>query len=136
MMEINGRNIVIFLLKIVDILILILMFYAIAMLIYTNYQSFDIIPFSIYGLLAVGSFLLFYYVRKIFTTMETKPLAGPEAMVGKIGTVTSDLNPAGEIKVEGIIWKAVMEDRSSCLKGEKVIVTGFENLQLKVRKIN
>ncbi len=135
-MEINGRNIVIFLLKIIDILILILMIYAIVMLVYTNYQSFDFYSFSIYGSLTVGSFLLFYYVRKIFTTMESKPLAGPESMVGKTGIVVSDLKPVGEINVEGIIWKAVMEDKSNCSKGEKVIVTGFENLQLKVRKIN
>ncbi len=135
-MEINGRNIVIFLLKVVDILILILMLYAIVMLVLTNYQSFNIISFSIYGSLTVASFLLFYYVRKIFNTMEIKPQAGPESLIGKTGRVVSDLNPVGEVNIEGIIWKAFMEDGSFCSKGENVIVTGFENLQLKVRKIN
>jgi membrane-bound serine protease (ClpP class) len=46
------------------------------------------------------------------------------------------LNPTGEVKVHGEIWKAESPD-SEIKKGEEIVVTGIRNLRLFVkRKLN
>ncbi|MGC9183276.1 NfeD family protein [Caldisphaera sp.] len=75
------------------------------------------------------------YIRWIAGPLRKKEkLAGPESLIGKKGVVISPLNPEGEVKVEGIVWKAICE---SCTanQGEMVEVLRIEGLKLIVKKI-
>jgi membrane-bound serine protease (ClpP class) len=62
-----------------------------------------------------------------------KPQTGKEAMVGMEGDALSDIVPEGKVFVYGETWNAISDDK--ILKGEKVKVTGVDNLKLKVQKI-
>jgi len=75
------------------------------------------------------------YIRWVAGPLRKKEkLAGPESLIGKKGVVVSSLNPEGEVRVEGIIWKAMCE---SCKadQGELVEVIRIEGLKLIVKKI-
>ena len=64
-----------------------------------------------------------------------KPLTGAESLLGKKGTVTSDVSSdGGEVNVEGIIWKATSSD-GTISAGETVVVTSVTSLTLTVKKI-
>jgi membrane-bound serine protease (ClpP class) len=60
-------------------------------------------------------------------------LTGPESVVGKIGVAITDLNPEGDVRVEGIIWKA-KSISGDVLKGESVRIKSIEKLKLIVEK--
>lgn len=83
------------------------------------------------GVLIVVGGLLALYARWVAGTLRRKPYTGPEAMVGRIGTVVSDLEPTGEISIDGIIWKARMKD-GAAKKGEQMVVKKIVGLTLVV----
>jgi membrane-bound serine protease (ClpP class) len=62
-----------------------------------------------------------------------KPVTGVEGIIGEIGEVISDLEPAGQIRVHGELWNAESPE-GPVSKGVKVVVTGVSNLKLIVRK--
>jgi membrane-bound serine protease (ClpP class) len=62
-----------------------------------------------------------------------KPKTGSEGLINETGKAITDLNPAGEIKIHGELWKA--ETGGEIISnGSKVIVISVSNLILKVRK--
>lgn len=64
-----------------------------------------------------------------------KALTGREALVGKQGTVVSDVTPeGGEVNVDGIIWKAMSAEDVKIAVGETIVVTGVSSLTLVVVK--
>jgi membrane-bound serine protease (ClpP class) len=71
-------------------------------------------------------------VYKVAQARHMKVKAGPEQLLGKTGTVLSDLAPRGEVKIEGQIWRA--ETVQGVAKhGEPVEVVGREGLILRVK---
>jgi membrane-bound serine protease (ClpP class) len=71
-------------------------------------------------------------VYKVAQARRMKVKAGPEQLMGKIGTTISELAPRGEVKVEGQIWRA--ETLEGAIKrGEPVEVVGREGLILRVK---
>lgn len=71
------------------------------------------------------------YIRWVVGPMRRKKvMAGPESLVGATGVALTDLNPYGEVRVEGLVWRA----RSSVpvKAGEPVRVVGREGLTLVV----
>jgi Membrane-bound serine protease (ClpP class) len=56
-------------------------------------------------------------------------------LIGKEGIVYTTLEPEGEVRVEGIIWRAKSKDNSKIEKGQKVRVVKIEGLTLMVEKI-
>ncbi|MGQ9620390.1 MAG: NfeD family protein, partial [Bacteroidales bacterium] len=62
-----------------------------------------------------------------------KPTTGIDGMIGETGEAVSDLEPEGQIRVHGELWKAKCTDGYAS-KGTKVTVTGVANLKLLVRK--
>jgi membrane-bound serine protease (ClpP class) len=75
------------------------------------------------------------YIRWIIGPLRRKrALTGPESLVGKTGTAITDLNPKGEVRVEGIVWRA--KSASEVIKsGEAVKVKSIEELLLVVEKV-
>jgi len=69
-----------------------------------------------------------------FRAQVSKPQTGVEGLLGMIGEVKQDLQPAGKIFVHGELWNAVSDQ--DLRVGEKVQVVAVENLRLKVEKID
>lgn len=105
-------------------------------LIETNYSGLNIVPFVEYGSMVIVFFLLFYYFGKIRWAVEEKTHTGPESLVGKTGVVTKELNPQGEVRIEGIIWKARSSNGKNIETGQIVVVKKIENISVVVEKIN
>ena len=83
--------------------------------------------------LVTGIFFIFA-VTKGIKIQWNKPISGKEIMVSMIGTARTDLNPDGQIFINGEIWQAVVLDGTHIKKGEKVSVLSSEGLRLMVKK--
>ena len=59
-----------------------------------------------------------------------RPVTGVEGMIGSIGIAKTDLNPRGQILVQGEIWEAISQ--TPIRKGEAAEVTSIEGLTMKV----
>jgi membrane-bound serine protease (ClpP class) len=59
-----------------------------------------------------------------------RPVTGTEGMIGSIGIAKTDLNPRGQITVQGEIWEAV--SRTPIRQGEAAEVMSVEGLTVKV----
>ena len=55
---------------------------------------------------------------------------GAEALIGKAGVATTDLWPAGQVKVDGELWQARCEGGADA--GTRIVVTRIEGLILTV----
>ena len=73
-----------------------------------------------------------FVVYKVAQARRMKIKAGPEQLLGKIGTVVSALAPRGEVKIEGQIWRAEAVEGAVVKQGEPVEVVGREGLILRV----
>ncbi len=62
-----------------------------------------------------------------------KPTTGIEGIIGATGETLSALNPDGQVRVHGEIWRATSEE-GKIAAGMPIVVTGVENLTLRVRK--
>ena len=65
--------------------------------------------------------------------LARRPITGAAAMVGGTGVARSTLDPAGEVMVQGELWRAVAES-GPIAAGEMIRVTAVEGLTLKVVK--
>jgi membrane-bound serine protease (ClpP class) len=71
-------------------------------------------------------------VYKVAQARRMKVKAGPERLLGQIGTAVSELTPRGEVKIEGQIWRA--ETLEGVVKqGDPVEVVSREGLILRVK---
>lgn len=86
------------------------------------------------GLIVVFGAFFALYARWVGKAIRKKPVTGPESLVGKVGTVISEVAPEGEISIDGIVWKARASrpDVGKLGKGEKATVTGISGLTLLV----
>lgn len=73
-----------------------------------------------------------FVVYKVAQARRMKVKAGPEWLVGKVGTVILALAPKGEVRIEGQIWRA--ESIGAEVKeGEQVEIVDRKGLTLKVK---
>lgn len=79
--------------------------------------------------LITGISLVIYF--KIFQAMRHKVQTGQEGMLGKKAVVVEDIYPEGKIEYASEIWDAISE-RRRLLKGEQVMIGGFQGLRLLV----
>lgn len=85
------------------------------------------------ALVAVG-IMAGLYIRWIIGPLrKKKSYTGPESLIGKIGVALTDLKPEGDVRVEGIIWRARF-DSGTAKAGEAVMVKAVEELMLVVEK--
>jgi len=74
------------------------------------------------------------YIRTIIRPLRAKKkLTGPESIIGKMGVALSELNPEGEVRVEGVVWRAKSASERIG-SGEKVVVKARDGLTLIVEK--
>src|SRR5262245_33962342 len=79
----------------------------------------------------LGSFVLAISYL-VFRSQKARPTMGLEGMVGEVGEVRAQLNPAGKVFVHGEYWNAKSD--SEIEAGERVEVVGFDGMVLKVRR--
>ena len=86
------------------------------------------------GIFVVVGGLLALYARWVGGSVHKKPVTGSESILGKTGIVATDLTPEGEVVVDGITWKAILQrDRKDHIdKGSTIRVTGRTGLVLEV----
>jgi membrane-bound serine protease (ClpP class) len=87
-----------------------------------------IIP-AVAGTAGIVVFALSFGVRALYGP----PASGPDAMVGAAAVVKTPLAPAGQVLVDGELWRAVSED-GPVPAGETVRVTAVDGLTLKVKR--
>jgi membrane-bound serine protease (ClpP class) len=84
-------------------------------------------------MIAVATALFFLFALGFAVRAHKKKVTtGQKGLEGETGTARTDLNPEGDVFVEGEIWRA--EADQPVVKGEKVVVTKVEGLTLKVTK--
>ncbi len=72
-------------------------------------------------------------IRAVYKVHRQKPVTGKLALIGKEATVLTMLNPVGQVKLNGEIWKAISIDKKKIKKGQKVIIESTEGLTLYVK---
>ena len=89
---------------------------------------------AIFTSVAVSAFFFLGIIGLGLKAQRQKPVTGLEGMLGETGEVLEPLNPLGTVWVHGERWQAktVGDDIA---KGEKVQVTGLDNLTLYVKSI-
>jgi membrane-bound serine protease (ClpP class) len=80
----------------------------------------------------MGAFFAFV-VRALARAHRVPVAAGPQALVGRAGVALSNLEPTGQVRVDGEVWSAVAEDEA-VRTGESVEVAGVEGVTLRVRR--
>ena len=79
------------------------------------------------------SFFFVVTIRLAVKAYRSKPVTGPEGLVGSIGTANTDINTeGGMVSLHGEIWSALSE--VPITKGEKVIVESVSGLIVRVKK--
>jgi len=63
---------------------------------------------------------------------KRKVTTGKSGLVGEMGVARTNLEPEGDVFVQGEIWKAQADQPIK--KGEKIVVTGMEGFTLKVTR--
>lgn len=85
--------------------------------------------------IAVIAFLLATDVVEIYIWLrwrKRKSTLGIDGLVGKPGMVVADCDPEGQVKVNGLIWRAEAEEPLE--SGEPIVVTAVEGMRLDVRR--
>ena len=82
----------------------------------------------------VGAFGLFAAVVMVAIgrTLVLRQTAGVDELIGAVGKVVSDLDPAGKVFIRGEYWNAISAEPVP--RGTRVEVTAVDGLQLRVRR--
>lgn len=107
-----------------------------SMMLFRASSSLDMIAISrsiIISATAITSALFLFAIGMGLKAQRLKHATGAEILIGKVGESFQDLNPRGQILIEGDVWNA--ESASGLInKGERVKVTGIKGLTLVVEK--
>ncbi len=95
---------------------------------------FSVSSYVVFTAEGIVAFVAAYYLNWIRKALRTAPKAGPETIVGKTGVTVNDLSPEGEIRVNGIIWRARSRSGNTISAGRKVRVVEREGLVLIVEE--
>jgi membrane-bound serine protease (ClpP class) len=108
-------------------------FYLSQGLVYSPGPNTDIIELELFIVVAVG-FVGGLFIRWVLGPLRhRRNLTGPEAIIGKIGVAITDLKPDGEVRVNGIVWRATSVS-GNINAGEKIKVKSMDELVLLVEK--
>lgn len=89
------------------------------------------VALPVYTVIAVLSgFIYFALLRAMHQPVRT----GKEGLIGEVVETTAKLNPEGEVRVHGEIWKAVSPDKMK--KGDMAKVIDIDGMTLKVRRLS
>ncbi|MGC8673196.1 MAG: NfeD family protein [Thermoplasmata archaeon] len=103
--------------------------------IYFSPQPFGLFSYIAFGFMGGFGIIAAYYLNWIRRTIRTRPKTGPESIIGKKGTVIRELNPEGEVRVEGIVWRARSKNNEKIDAGKEITVVSREDLLLIVEEV-
>ncbi len=83
------------------------------------------------AVLVSAAFFTFAITKAIGARLK-KPTTGKEGLIGETGIAETPIAPEGKILIHGEFWNAVSEQNIE--KGEKVQVTGVNNLKVQVKR--
>jgi membrane-bound serine protease (ClpP class) len=90
-------------------------------------------PSIVFTAVATLSGLMLVLGYLVFKSQRRKLTLGLEGLVGEVGEVRVELNPAGKIFVHGEYWDA--DGDGEIAVGEKVRVVGYDGMRLKVKRL-
>lgn len=90
----------------------------------------------VYGIAAFAFMTMIGTSMLLARSMKMQPTTGPEGMLGAPGEVVEWANGHGYVQVHGELWQATSSLNHSYSKGDKVTISGFEELLLKIRPAN
>ena len=88
---------------------------------------------SIAAAIVIGGFFA-YALYASLKTKRSQPRMGNEEFIGRTGIAVTDIDPEGQVKVRGKLWKARSD--TPIQEGEAIVVTGTERMTLHVKKRN
>ena len=88
-----------------------------------------------FGTVIAAGGLMALYIRHIIGSIRKKDYVGAGALIGKEAKVITELNPDGEVSLEGVKWKAVCSN-GTVKNNSKVKVIGVRGLTLYVEPIS
>jgi membrane-bound serine protease (ClpP class) len=95
-----------------------------------DYTQIEAVGVACVGILAGA------YIRWIVGPLRNRrSMTGEEALLGKRGVVVSQLSPIGEVRVEGVIWKAKSRSGADVPLGAPVEVKSVDGITLTVERI-
>jgi membrane-bound serine protease (ClpP class) len=86
---------------------------------------------AITGLTIVMVFFFTVVLAKIVRAQRQRPIAGSEMLVGQMAVARSELNPTGQVLVQGELWVAELRNAGGPAPIDaRLVVTGREGLRL------
>jgi membrane-bound serine protease (ClpP class) len=103
----------------------------------TDSEAFDVsVPAAIAAGVLLGGFTLFA-VTKGLAARDSRVRGGPEELIGRPGVVRAELDPTGQVFVQGALWRArTAAPETTLAAGRRVEVEAVEGLTLTVRPSN
>jgi membrane-bound serine protease (ClpP class) len=83
----------------------------------------------------VTASLFFILLTFVIRGQRRKVEVGREALIGKIGRASTNLDPSGTVQVAGELWSAQVKD-TSIRAGDQVEIIGMDGLRLLVKPVN
>lgn len=115
---------------------------AAGLLLFDTGSDFDVSAPLVIGAAIVTGGLLAFAISKVLQASRNPVLTGWEEMIGAEGDVRVSLSPAGQVYVQGALWKAVLAEGGSEAeaerlreRGARVRVEAVEGLTLRVRPV-
>lgn len=100
----------------------------------TDSPVFDVsVPAAVAGGAVLGAFTLFA-ASKALSARGAAPRGEPDQLVGAAGSVSTPLDPVGQIFVRGALWRARAADDERLEHGERAVVESVDGLTLSVRR--
>lgn len=87
----------------------------------------------IIGFSVIFSGMAFIALRALYLSRRVKPVTGSTSLVGREAVTVSILDPLGQVKIDGEIWRAVAE-QGKVGSNRKVVITGNRGLTLYVKQ--
>jgi membrane-bound ClpP family serine protease len=84
----------------------------------------------------VAGVALLATVRGVASVARRRPRAGIESLVGRVGQVRHELEPVGQVFVDGALWRArpCWDEDDHLRAGDHVVVERVQGLTLSVRR--
>jgi membrane-bound ClpP family serine protease len=90
------------------------------------------------ALVAIGATVVGVSVRKGIAVRHRRVRAGPEGLIGHVGTVRSWTDASGKVLVDGALWQARQswgdDEPAQLHQGDQVVVERLSGLTLAVRR--
>jgi membrane-bound ClpP family serine protease len=84
----------------------------------------------------VAGVALFTAVRGVASVARRRTRSGPAGLLGQVGEVRHELEPVGQVFVDGALWRArpCANEDEHLREGDRVVVESVQGLTLSVRR--